>query len=483
MLFNSFAFIVFLTVFLLLWKFVKFRTILRLYLILVFSCIFYGWWDWRFLFLIFFTGTVDFFLASGIAKALAWENRKKGKRAAAFLLILSIVSGLGALSIFKYWGFFADQMNILLKYCGFTVNLRDHIPEFCLILPVGISFYTFQSLSYTIDVYRGQLTPTKNWVHYMAYLMLFPQLVAGPIVRAVDLLPKLLLPPCTSPMVQYNAVKLIILGYFKKCFLADNAAAIVDMAFAQSRIYTGSGTWFLVMVMFSIQIYCDFSGYSDIARGIIKFMGYRFNLNFNHPYSACTLQGFWSGWHISLSTYFRDYVYIPLGGNKKGKIRTCFNLFLTFLLSGLWHGAALNFVFWGAYHGILLVVEKITGIGKILSGRKNIFLTLFFTFLTQLSVLVGWVFFRAANWQEAIHVLSCMFTFSQEQTKFKPLGNPSVIIIVFLLMEIFLLLQIDRKLLHKSSLYRKWEPVAAGLLILLTVLYRGEGYGFIYFQF
>ena len=483
MLFNSFIFVIFLTVFLLLWNMVKNHTRLHLYLIFVFSCIFYGWWDWRFLFLIYFTGTVDFFLAQGIAKCLTWKNEKAGKRIAALLLFLSVAAGLGSLSIFKYSGFFAEEISYLLGLAGIHIDLKSRIPDFCLILPVGISFYTFQSLSYTIDIYRKMLAPTRSWIHYMAYLMLFPQLVAGPIVRAVDLLHKLLLPPAISPMLQYNAVKLIALGYFKKCFLADNAAAIVDMAFRQSHVYTGSSTWFLVMILFSIQIYCDFSGYSDIARGIIKFMGYRFNLNFNHPYAAHSLQDFWSRWHISLSGYFRDYVYIPLGGNRKGKARTCFNLFITFLLSGLWHGAALNFIFWGAYHGILQVIEKITSLNKFLAGRRSLVIKVLFTALTQLEVLVGWVFFRAANWHEALYVLSNMFTFSSEQTKFKPVTSPALLIILFLAMEIILLTRAEEKLLHKWKFLRSWEPVATGLLILLTVLYRGEGYGFIYFQF
>ena len=298
MLFNSLIFLIFLLCFLLLWQWAKNYTRWRLLLILVASIVFYGWWDWRFLFLIFFTGGVDFFIALAMGKCHQIKNQKLQINVASLLLAISIFSGVGVLSIFKYSVFFATELSRLISCFGMKINLVDHIPEFCLILPVGISFYTFQSLSYTIDVYRRKIEPTNSFIHYMAYLMLFPQLVAGPIVRAVDLLPKLLQKPQTSNMCKYNALKMVVLGFFKKCVIADNAAVIVDTAFAHADVYSGSWTWFLVMIMFSIQIYCDFSGYSDIARGIIKYMGYRFNLNFNHPYVACGMQDFWSRWHI-----------------------------------------------------------------------------------------------------------------------------------------------------------------------------------------
>ena len=338
-------------------------------------------------------------------------------------------------------------------------------------------------MSYTIDVYRSRLTPTRSLVHYFAYLMLFPQLVAGPIVRAVDLLPKLLQIPNISPMIRYNALKMIALGFFKKCVLADNAANIVDTAFSTPSAYCGSWTWLLVMIMFSIQIYCDFSGYSDIARGIIKFMGYRFNLNFDHPYKACSLQDFWSRWHISLSSWFRDYVYIPLGGNRKGKVRTLLNLFITFLISGLWHGAAMNFVVWGAYHGLLQVVEKIFSIPSWIAHCNKRCWIILMMVLTQIEVLIGWIFFRASTFKEAVYVLERIFSFAREQVPFKPDAKPLPILILFLVMEIFLILKWDRKLLHHSIVYRRIEPVLVGLLMIATILYRGAGHGFIYFQF
>ncbi len=483
MLFNSLTFVIFLLLFLVIWNCVARYTRLRLWLLLVASSIFYGWWDWRFLFLIYFTGTVDFFLAIALDRSTAISNEKLQDLCRKLCVAASVFCGIGVLCIFKYSAFFAESISSFLALFGVTVDLRSRIPEFCLILPVGISFYTFQSLSYTIDVYRRRLAPTRNPVQYMAYLMLFPQLVAGPIVRAVDLLPKLLLPPAVSPAVQYNALKLIALGYFKKCVLADNASVVVDMVFGSSRMYTGSVTWLLVMVLFSLQIYCDFSGYSDIARGVIKFMGYRFNLNFNHPYAAKGLQDFWSRWHISLSSWFRDYVYIPLGGNRKGSFRTCFNLFFTFLVSGLWHGAALNFVIWGAYHGVLQIVEKVTGITKWIPQVQSWYARLGIVVLTWIEVLIGWVFFRASSWKEAVFVLERLFSFSAEKNVFKTDVDIAALLAVFVVMELFLIFKADVLLLHKFRWYRRLEPVLVGLLFVCSIVFRGKTNGFIYFQF
>lgn len=483
MLFNSLTFIIFFCCFFFLWNGISKYIRPRLWLLFVASSVFYGWWDWRFLFLIYFTGAVDFFLALGIEKCTQMPNERLRNILRKLCLTLSIVCGIGVLSIFKYSVFFAGQLDHLFGLFGISSNLKSHIPEFCLVLPVGISFYTFQSLSYTIDVYRRTLRPTGSFIHYMAYLMLFPQLVAGPIVRAVDLLPKLVLPVTVSPMIRYNALKLIALGFFKKCVLADNAAIIVDTAFSNSQIYTGSLTWWLVMIMFSLQIYCDFSGYSDIARGLIKFMGFRFNLNFNHPYIAAGLQNFWSRWHISLSTWFRDYVYIPLGGNRKGKIRTYWNLFLTFLISGLWHGAALNFIIWGAYHGLLQILEKITGYTRYISNIRKFRSRAAIILITQLEVLIGWVFFRASSWSESCYVLKRLFSFSSEKNPLKTDVDFWIVFLVFWGMELFLILKADTLLLHKYRWYRRLEPILIGLLLLTSIIFRGEKDGFIYFQF
>ena len=479
MIFNSLTFFIFLVFFLLLYEVVKKYTQLRLWLIFIASCIFYGWWDWRFLFLIFFTGGIDFCMALCLEKAQNIQNIRTRNFIRKFCLALSLFSGIGVLSVFKYSKFFAEIISSLLKYLGLNISLAAHIPEFCLILPVGISFYTFQSLSYTIDVYRGVLRPSKNPIHYMAYLMLFPQLVAGPIVRAIDLLPKLLTVPQISNTIKYNAVKLIITGFFKKCVIADRAAIYVDTVLSNSHLYTGSITWLIVMLLFSIQIYCDFSGYSDIARGLIKYMGYSFPLNFNHPYIACGMHDFWSRWHISLSTWFRDYLYIPLGGNKKGKIRTYLNLFITFLVSGLWHGAAWNFIIWGTYHAVIQIIERIFNLKKYFTTQCRMLAGIA---VTWIFVITGWIFFRASSLQEALYVLHKIYSFSYESTKFK-ISNPLFIIMLFMLFEAFLIMKTDQKLLKRFKIYRSLEPFLLGIFVIVIILFRGDEHGFIYFQF
>lgn len=479
MIFNSLTFFIFLLCFMFLWAIVKKHTQLRLILIFIASCIFYGWWDWRFLFLIFFTGSIDFILALCIEKANDISNIKIRNFIRKTCLYLSLVSGIGVLSVFKYSKFFANIISSALSYIGLNIQLINYIPEFCLILPVGISFYTFQSLSYTIDVYRGVLRPTRNPIHYMAYLMLFPQLVAGPIVRAVDLLPKLLQPPVSSNTVKYNALKLIAVGFFKKCVIADRAAFLVDTVFSNTHLYTGTLTWILVMMLFSIQIYCDFSGYSDIARGIIRYMGYSFNLNFNHPYIACGMHDFWSRWHISLSTWFRDYLYIPLGGNKKGKFRTYFNLFITFFISGLWHGAAWNFVFWGAYHAVVQIIERILNIKKYITTKYHRFAWLI---ATQILVFTGWIFFRSQSLSEALYIMGKICSLSSETAKFT-ISRSLGIILLFIVMETFLVKKADQFLLKRFKVFRYIEPFLIGFFIIMIILLRGDEHGFIYFQF
>ena len=341
MTFNSQSFLVFFAVFYPAYLLVRRREDLRLLTILVASVVFYGWWDWRFLLLIFFTGGVDFAVAQLMTRFPLESRARKA------CVAVSLLSGLGTLGIFKYSAFFADALSALLSVMGINVDLRAHVPPFCLILPVGISFYTFQSLSYTIDVYRGSLRPTKNPVHFFAYLMLFPQLVAGPIVRATDLLWQLRQPPRITSDGQWSGLRLCVVGLVKKCLIADNLAHYVDLAFANVLLERHSSYWWVVMLGFAVQIYCDFSGYSDIARGLIETMGYRFGLNFNHPYLATGAKDFWRRWHISLSSWFRDYLYIPLGGGRRSAGRTIFNLWVVFVLSGLWHGAGWHFVAWG----------------------------------------------------------------------------------------------------------------------------------------
>ncbi len=279
MLFNSLIFLVFGAVFFLILYFIRRSRIpeLRWGFLVAASFFFYGWWDWRFLFLILASGFIDYFGARGIAR---YPNRRK------LFLVLSILGNLGSLAVFKYSGFVAENIDHLTHLVGMETNLAENVPEFMLLLPVGISFYTFQSMSYTIDVYRGMLKPTRSVLHFFAYLSLFPQLVAGPIVRARDLIPQLRQLRPTNELERWNGFKLIIIGFFKKVVLADNIAPLVNSGFANIHQTDNGPFWWMVMIGFGFQIYFDFSGYSDIARGLAKWMGLHFRLNFNHPYHS-----------------------------------------------------------------------------------------------------------------------------------------------------------------------------------------------------
>ncbi len=290
------------------------------------SFFFYGWWDWRFLFLILASGFIDYFGALGIQR---YPGRRK------LFLVLSVLGNVGSLAIFKYSGFIAENIDRFLELLGMSQRLADNIPEFMLILPVGISFYTFQSMSYTIDIYRGKMEPTRNVLHFFAYLSLFPQLVAGPIVRARDLMPQLKKLRPTTEVERWNGFKLIMIGFFKKVVLADNIAPLVNSGFTNIHQTSNSLFWWVMVIGFAFQIYFDFSGYSDIARGLAKWMGLNFRLNFNHPYHSRSLREFWSRWHISLSTWFRDYIYIPLGGGRKGRLNAHIFMWITMVVSGL----------------------------------------------------------------------------------------------------------------------------------------------------
>ena len=326
-------------------------------------------------------------------------------------LIFSICGNVGSLAIFKYSSFIAENVDAFLSLLGFDVYLKSNIPQFMLILPVGISFYTFQSMSYTIDIYRGQLRPTRNVLHFFAYLSMFPQLVAGPIIRARDLLPQLKQNNKTTEQDRWEGLKLITHGFFKKVVIADNLAPLVNRAFNNPDPSNSSVYWWLAVTAFAFQIYCDFSGYSDIARGLARWMGYNFGLNFNHPYISLSLREFWTRWHISLSSWFRDYVYIPLGGSRKGNIHAYANMLITMVISGFWHGAAWNFVIWGFLHALFLSFERITQWPKyikMIPGEGRWIASLIV--LTQ--IWIAWVFFRAATMSQGIQIIKTMFSFT-----------------------------------------------------------------------
>jgi D-alanyl-lipoteichoic acid acyltransferase DltB (MBOAT superfamily) len=310
------------------------------------SYLFYAAWDWRFLSLLAISTLVDYF----VGRALGSESNPRRRR---LLVTTSIVVNLGILGCFKYAGFFAESLRGL--FAGFGVELPDFVIR--VVLPVGISFYTFQTLSYTIDLYRGKLEPTRNLLDFALYVAFFPQLVAGPIERATRLLPQVLAPRRITWAAIRSGAWLVLWGYFKKVVIADNLATLVDAVYAPSAQPTG-GELMLATYAFTIQIYCDFSGYTDIARGVARILGFDLMVNFRLPYWATSPADHWRRWHISLSSWLRDYLYISLGGNRRGGLRTYVNLMITMVLGGLWHGAAWPFVLWGAFHGAALCIHR-----------------------------------------------------------------------------------------------------------------------------
>jgi len=337
-------------------------------------------------------------------------------------------------------------------------------------------------MSYTIDVYKGYLKPTRNVFHFFAYLSLFPQLVAGPIVRASTLIPQLVRMKPTTETERWHGIKLIAFGFFKKVVLADNLAPMVNTAFADVNQTQSSIYWWLTILGFAFQIYCDFSGYTDIARGLAKMMGFHFKMNFNHPYLSSSIKQFWQNWHISLSTWFRDYVYIPLGGSRKGKFRSHLNMWITMVVSGFWHGASWNFIIWGWLHAFYLSIERILKWPKIM---HQLHLKWLATFLVMFQVLLAWVFFRAQTFADALTILKNMLSFNTS-TEFKitsDLRNGFYFMIVALLIE-YLFYRIKMRNLFKNPIRLKFaETFLIAFLIAVTIFLRGKGHEFIYFQF
>ncbi len=318
-------------------------------LLILSSYAFYSWWDWRFSVLMLVSSLVDFLVGKRLAQVDGTRSRK-------WLLAASLGANLGLLGTFKYFNFFAAELTDLAASLG----LNLHPVTLRLVLPVGISFYTFQTLSYTIDIYRRQLEPSKSLLDYLAFVSFFPQLVAGPIERAAHLLPQFQQPRQVRESDLVDGLRQILWGFVKKLVLADNLARIVDLHYANPGESSGP-VLMLATVCFGFQIYLDFSGYSDIATGTARLFGFRLMRNFANPYFSMSAAEFWRRWHISLSTWFRDYVYIPLGGNRASRARQAFNLLATFTLSGLWHGASWNFVIWGALNGLWIVPSVMTG--------------------------------------------------------------------------------------------------------------------------
>jgi len=367
-------------------------------LLLVAGWTFYGYWDWRFLSLLIFSTCLDYALAFGIERTDRDMVRKR-------LLAVSLVSSLTILGFFKYFNFFTESAIALLR----TVGFEPSFVTLKIILPLGISFYTFQTMSYTVDVYRRKLRATRNFVNFAVFVCFFPHLVAGPIQRAVGLLPQVEAPRRISLSQVNAALGLLLWGYVKKVAIADNVAPLADRIFDHYTQYQGFDV-VLGIVAFTIQIYCDFSGYSDIARGLAKLLGFELMVNFHFPYLALTPSDFWGRWHIALSTWLREYLYIPLGGNRRGRVKTYRNLLVTMLLGGLWHGAAWNYVLWGGFHGLLLIGYRVAGVVRDDASNASIESPWWSRVVQRIVmltfVMVGWVMFRSRSFEQIVYMLT-----------------------------------------------------------------------------
>lgn len=410
MLFNSVTFLVFFAfVFVMYWGLLSRRTALRNAFILAVSYVFYGCWDWRFLSLIFLSSASDFLIGLKLS-GMSTDARPKARKA---WLALSLIINLGILGTFKYLNFFLDSLDTLVQGVGFDGG-ADAL-HLNVVLPVGISFYTFQTLSYTIDIYRGQLKATRDPVAFFAFVSFFPQLVAGPIERARDLLPQFNRAPIFNREEVRSGLLLVLWGLFKKVVIADRLALVVDSTFEASSAI-GGGTAAVAILLFAFQLYLDFSAYSEMAIGLARMLGIRLSTNFKRPYLSGSFGDFWGRWHISLSSWFRDYLYIPMGGNRLGTLRTWLNVMLVFLVSGLWHGASWNFVIWGGLNGLFLLILDpwvIRPLGKLKSAGRA---------LQALLVTACWTlslgFFRAQGWEGA----KTMYSALAQGTDFEVMG-------------------------------------------------------------
>jgi alginate O-acetyltransferase complex protein AlgI len=482
MLFNSLEFAFFLPIVFLLYWFVTHRSLkLQNALLLLASYFFYGWWDWRFLSLIAFSSLVDYFVGLSLANA---ETRIKRR----LLILVSILVNIGFLGFFKYFNFFAESFAQAFTLLGDPLE----ISSLKIILPVGISFYTFQTLSYSIDIYRKKLTPTKDFVAFFAFVSFFPQLVAGPIERASNLLPQFQSKRNFKYHEAVDGCRQILWGLFKKIVIADNCAEFVNIIFEDPAAHSSS-TLILGVILFSFQIYGDFSGYSDIAIGVARLFGFKLMRNFAYPYFSRNIGEFWRRWHITLSTWFRDYLYIPIGGSRGSTLLQIRNIFIVFLVSGLWHGANWTFLCWGALHALFfipLVLMKRNRTFLHSIETKWLFpslkegLLIVFTFsITSLS----WVFFRAESVSESLLYFQGMFS-NSILTFPDILRDIKAIVLVLFIFGMLFIEWIARD--HQFGIERitlKWpRPVRYGFYYGLTMvifMFKGIPQDFIYFQF
>ncbi|MFT3681068.1 MAG: MBOAT family O-acyltransferase [Ferruginibacter sp.] len=380
----------------------------RWQLLLGASCYFYMAFVPVYLLILAFTIITDYFAGIYIERATGRKRK--------FFLLISLAANISVLAVFKYYNFLTGNIAAVLSSIGY----QSTIHKLSILLPIGLSFHTFQAMSYSIEVYRGKQKAEKHFGIFSLYIMFYPQLVAGPIERPQNLLHQFYEKHTFDYTCVTGGLKLMAWGFFKKLVIADRLAAAVDMVYNQPHAYQGS-LLILATVCFAFQVYCDFSGYSDIAVGAARVMGFNLTKNFNSPYSALSVTEFWRRWHISLSTWFRDYVYIPLGGSKVGNAKICFNILLTFLLSGLWHGANWTFIVWGLFNGLLVIGEKgffKTGLKEKLPGtiKTNLLFDLFRWLITFSLICIGWIFFRAKDLNEALYIMQHLFTRATNDT-------------------------------------------------------------------
>jgi alginate O-acetyltransferase complex protein AlgI len=482
MLFQSLEFILFLPlVFLIYWFACSKNLKAQNFFIIISSYIFYGWWDWRFLSLIIISSLADFLIGKKMGGGLDKTKRK-------YLLVASLILNLGVLGFFKYFNFFISSL--INSFQAFGIEFSFSRLE--IILPVGISFYTFQTLSYTIDVYKGKQKSIDDPIAFFAFVSFFPQLVAGPIERATNLLPQFCKARFFNLEKSKDGIRQALWGLAKKLIVADQCAVYVNQIFAQSSEYSAE-TLFLGAVLFAFQIYADFSGYSDIAIGISKLFGFNLMRNFAFPYFSRDIAEFWRRWHISLSTWFRDYLYVPLGGSKGNLANKVRNTFIIFAVSGLWHGARWNFVIWGILNAIyflplLLLKKNRVNIQPLAQNRFLPSIKEFFQITsTFLLTTIAWIFFRSQTFEQAISYLFGLLTFQKGTNLF--FINTFKSIEVFIILLFFIIFEwIQRNQLHPLEFEDKIKLRSLRWIIYYTIIgliihYKIGEQEFIYFQF
>jgi D-alanyl-lipoteichoic acid acyltransferase DltB (MBOAT superfamily) len=468
MLFNSIDFLVFFIAFAVMFFLMKPK--FRWVLLLAASYFFYMYWKWEYIFLIIFSTGVDYYCGRKMSSVETKAERKP-------FLLLSLMVNLSLLFSFKYLDFFVFNVNEIIG---------TEYESFNLILPMGISFYTFQTMAYSIDIYQGRIKAENHLGKFALYVSFFPQLVAGPIERAEKLLPQL---QHNLNQLRYNNVvsglTQVTIGFFKKVVIADLIAIYVTSIYSSYELNTGF-TLLFATYLFAIQIYCDFSGYTDIAIGCARILGYDLMENFRMPYFSTSITEFWRRWHISLSTWLRDYLYIPLGGNRKGKIFTYRNLMLTMLLGGLWHGAAWNFIIWGALHGLYLTVERLTNF-KDFIAKKSWFFKLISGVITFHLVCLAWIFFRAESFEMAMGIIERTLTFDYFlNLRIQDINVFGSIILttgLFIFLEIFIFRKLNLRDLDQKFNIPRLVGIQAVLIIMIILFGVSEGSQFIYFQF